>query len=190
MVSPTTGGGSGSPARAQPRSLDMTMTRMKTDPLGARLSTVSRAECMRAARGALATLQTLAEVSEMADVGARTLARLIGKVDNPEKTSSSPSGWRRPQACVIVDPSCIGGVGEHDKAGWGGGDVVVQRQQEVVESICPWDNDPDIRDYAGGGGSQADFPFTAADMALGMGGPVGLENWEGVFRDFTGSFGL
>ncbi|KAK3933640.1 hypothetical protein QBC46DRAFT_401584 [Diplogelasinospora grovesii] len=55
---------------------------MKTDPLGVRVSNVTRAECMQAARDALSSLQNLAEVSNMAEVGAWTLARLIGRVDS------------------------------------------------------------------------------------------------------------
>ncbi|KAK3178714.1 hypothetical protein OEA41_000851 [Lepraria neglecta] len=55
---------------------------MKPDPLEVGISNVTRAECMQAARDALSCLQTLAEVSKMAEVGARTLARLIGSVDS------------------------------------------------------------------------------------------------------------
>lgn len=55
---------------------------MKTDPLGVGISNVTRAECMQAAHDALSCLQTLAEVSNMAETGARTLARLIGVVDS------------------------------------------------------------------------------------------------------------
>ncbi|KAL8943099.1 MAG: hypothetical protein Q9216_001299 [Gyalolechia sp. 2 TL-2023] len=58
---------------------------MKTDPLSVGISNVTRAECMQAAHDALSSLQTLAEVSKMAETGAQTLGRLIRVVD-----SSSP----------------------------------------------------------------------------------------------------
>ena len=56
---------------------------LKIDPLGVRISNVTRAGCMQAAWDALNRLQTLAEFSNMAEVGARTLSRLIEKVDYP-----------------------------------------------------------------------------------------------------------
>ena len=55
---------------------------MKIDPLGVGIAGVTRAGCMQAARDALNCLQNLAEVSNMAEVGARILARLIGRVDS------------------------------------------------------------------------------------------------------------
>ncbi|AEO71469.1 uncharacterized protein THITE_21761, partial [Thermothielavioides terrestris NRRL 8126] len=71
------GDASGDGRTSQPHAA---IQRMATDPLGARLGSVSRDECLQAARGALATLCALAEVSDMADVGARTLARLVDRV--------------------------------------------------------------------------------------------------------------
>lgn len=183
----------------------------KTDPLGARLDTVSRAECMRAARGALRTLQVLAEVSDMADVGARTLERLVAKVDSTGSTGStgssgsSPSaGWLTHHVYDVANPSGIIEGGGH---GGGGGDVTTaQQQQGVSEAVFQWALDPDMRDYAGGGGgggrscSQADFSFgnnndvicTASEMALGDGGGggTGVPNWEDVLRDITDNFGF
>ena len=55
---------------------------IKTDPLGVGISNVTRAECIQAAHNTLSYLQTLAEVSNMAETGARTLARLIGVVNS------------------------------------------------------------------------------------------------------------
>ena len=56
---------------------------LKTDPLGVGMSSVTRAGCIQAAWDALSRLQTLAEFSNMAEVGARTLSRLIDKVESP-----------------------------------------------------------------------------------------------------------
>lgn len=51
---------------------------IKADPLAAGMINVTRDECTKAADKALGRLRTLAMVSNMAEVGARTLARLIG----------------------------------------------------------------------------------------------------------------
>ncbi|OJD19143.1 hypothetical protein AJ78_00843 [Emergomyces pasteurianus Ep9510] len=48
----------------------------KVDPLGAGMVNLQREECMQAVSDALSCLQTLAEVSIMAEVGAQTLAQL------------------------------------------------------------------------------------------------------------------
>ncbi|KAJ5152588.1 uncharacterized protein N7482_009066, partial [Penicillium canariense] len=50
------------------------------DPLRAGMANLTRAGCMKAIRDALSLLQMLAEVSNMADVGARSLSKLIRKV--------------------------------------------------------------------------------------------------------------
>ena len=54
---------------------------MKLDPLEVGISNMTRAECMQSAHRALSCLQTLAEVSDIAEVGVQTLARLIGRVN-------------------------------------------------------------------------------------------------------------
>ncbi|KAL9025373.1 MAG: hypothetical protein Q9180_007683, partial [Flavoplaca navasiana] len=59
------------------------------DPLGVGITHLSRAGCMQVAQDALSRLQTLAEVSDLAEVGARTLSRLIERVN-----SSSPLAGR------------------------------------------------------------------------------------------------
>jgi len=102
---------------------------MKTDPLGVGISNVTRAECMQAARDALSCLQTLAEVSNMAEVGARTLARLISRVDRVDSSL--------PLAQVYGDSS-------------GAADGVMQ-------AFEAWNCDQ-MREYAMRG-SQVDFPF-------------------------------
>ena len=61
---------------------------MKPDPLEVGMSNVTQADCMQAARDALRCLQTLAEVSNMAEVGARTLNRLICSVDSSPSLAS------------------------------------------------------------------------------------------------------
>ena len=53
---------------------------LKTDPLGDGIIQLSRAGCLQAVEDALTRLQTLAEVSDLAEVGARTLSRLIDTV--------------------------------------------------------------------------------------------------------------
>lgn len=60
---------------------------LKTDPLGLGMSKITRAVCMQAAWDSLNRLQTLAEVSDVAEVGARTLNRLMERVNSP----SSPA---------------------------------------------------------------------------------------------------
>ncbi|CAO1600457.1 hypothetical protein XANCAGTX0491_004146 [Xanthoria calcicola] len=56
---------------------------LETDPLGDGITHLSRAGCMQAAWDALSRLHTLAEVSDLAEVGARTLNRLIERVNGP-----------------------------------------------------------------------------------------------------------
>lgn len=59
---------------------------IKMDPLALRISNVTRVECMQAARTALSCLQTLQEVAKFAEVGSRTLARLIDSVSSVENS--------------------------------------------------------------------------------------------------------
>ena len=64
------------------------------DPLGSGKAHVTRDRCRQAVHDALARLRTLAEVSNMAEVGARTLARLLGIAPNPHSASAErvPAG--------------------------------------------------------------------------------------------------
>ena len=64
---------------------DVNLEKEQAHPLEIRQARVTRAECMHAARAALARLQTLAVISGMAEVGARNLARLL---ENLELTNS------------------------------------------------------------------------------------------------------
>ncbi|KKY30092.1 putative trascription factor [Diaporthe ampelina] len=204
-LTPTPAGAHGSRPRSGPRlqSLEMVMKRMRSDPLGARLNSVTRSECMQAARGALATLQTLAEVSEMAEVGARTLARLIDTVDGRRSSSSiatssppPPAPPLAPQASSRADTVSMGGAGQHDGGGaWAGTadhrDAVIPRPQPAVDAIAHWAYDPGMHpESAGTAGSHPKFPFAAGDMGISVGATVGAENWEGFFREFTGGYGL
>lgn len=61
---------------------DKNMYTVKPDPLGAALINITRADCIEAANGALTRLKTLADVSKMAAIGAKTLSRLISKITN------------------------------------------------------------------------------------------------------------
>lgn len=161
----------------QSQSLEAVMKRMRSDPLGARVNSVTRAECMQAARGALATLQTLAEVSEMAQVGAQTLARLINTVDSSIVTSPPTA----PQASSPADTVSLGEPGQRDAA--------TPRPQPAVNAIYQWAYDPETYS-AGAVGYHPNFSFPAGDMGISMGGPVGPDGWDVFFRDFTGDFGL
>ncbi|KAI1085946.1 hypothetical protein F5B19DRAFT_480936 [Rostrohypoxylon terebratum] len=58
-------------------------TATKTDPLQAATRNISRQECLQAVQGALERLQMLAEVSSMADVGAKTLVSILNKTSKP-----------------------------------------------------------------------------------------------------------
>ncbi|KAG8158489.1 hypothetical protein KVR01_011611 [Diaporthe batatas] len=204
---PMLGGGPGSRPRSGPRSqsLEMVMKRMRSDPLGARLNSVTRSECMQAARGALATLQTLAEVSEMAEVGARTLARLIKTVD-ASRSGGGRSGRRSsssiiatstppaPQPSSRADVASMGGPAQPDGgSAWTGAadhqDAFIPRPQPAVDATSHWAFDPEMHS-AGTTGSHPRFSFPASDMGTSAGGAVGAENWEGFFREFTGGYGL
>lgn len=199
---PMPGGGPGSQPRSGPRSqsLEMVMKRMKFDPLGARLNLVTRSECMEAARGALATLQTLAEVSEMAEVGARTLAQLIDTVDG------SRSGDRRSSSIIAnstqpvsqehsrVDAVRMGGAGQHDGGStWMGAgdhrDAFITRPQPAADTTSNWAYDPEMHS-TGTTVSHPNFCSAAGDIGISAGGTVGAENWENFFRDFTGGHGF
>ena len=72
---------------------------MKTDPLGVGMANATRAKCMQAVRSALDRLQTLAEVSNMAEVGARTLTRLIRNVDSSPMHAQICGG-----SAAVIDP--------------------------------------------------------------------------------------
>ena len=80
---------------------------LKTDPLGVGLSNLTRAGCMQAAWDALNRLQTLAEVSNMAEVGARTLSRLMDRVSNPPQLTLMYRDLNEGEADVITPASEI-----------------------------------------------------------------------------------
>lgn len=176
----------------QSQSLETVMKRMRSDPLGARLNSVTRTECMQAARGALATLKTLAEVSEMAQVGARTLERLINTVDGSSSsiTTSPPTA---PQGSSRVDAVSLEGPDQHDGDNWtaatGQRDVAIPGAQPAFDAVSQWVYDPETHPE-GSVGYHPDFSFPADDTGISVGGAMGAESWEVFFRDFTGGFGL
>ncbi|KGO47755.1 hypothetical protein PEX1_101380 [Penicillium expansum] len=79
----------------------------KVDPLQAGMANLTRAECIKAIQDALSLLQMLAEVSNMADVGAQSLAKLVHKVSRQPtgasemKNPSHPEDGDFPQAGEI-----------------------------------------------------------------------------------------
>lgn len=66
-------------------SAEVSLATNQTHPLQVREATVTRDECMQAVRQALARLKTLAVISDMAEVGARNVSRLL---ENLERTNS------------------------------------------------------------------------------------------------------
>ncbi|KAF5495493.1 putative transcription factor sol4 [Colletotrichum fructicola] len=62
------------------KSEDGPLTTLRIDPLGPGKAHVSRDQCLRAVDDALVRLRMLAEVSNMAEVGAQTLAQLLSKM--------------------------------------------------------------------------------------------------------------
>ncbi|KAI9705769.1 MAG: hypothetical protein M1820_005017 [Bogoriella megaspora] len=131
---------------------------MKTDPLGVGIASLTRAACMQAARDTQTRLQNLAEVSSMADVGARTLARLINRVES----SNQPSQ-------------------EYDDMS-GGADVVTQasaawacdQMREYAIRVSQTDLSFDHTGYVGVGSNWGDIPHDLNSSS-------GLENL-GIFE--------
>ncbi|KAI9752219.1 MAG: hypothetical protein M4579_005722 [Chaenotheca gracillima] len=80
------------------------------DPLGSGKAGLTRERCYQAAHDALARLRTLAEVSNMAEAGARTLDRLLTKAPNPagppaEPVSTGDLQMMKPSAEEVPRPS-------------------------------------------------------------------------------------
>lgn len=67
------------------------------DPLQAGMANLTRAGCMKAIQNALSLLQMLAEVSNMADVGAQSLAKLIHKVSRQATGASKMKKPSKPE---------------------------------------------------------------------------------------------
>lgn len=67
------------------------------DPLQAGMANLTRAGCMKAIQNALSLLQMLAEVSNMADVGAQSLAKLIHKVSRQTTGASKMKKPSKPE---------------------------------------------------------------------------------------------
>jgi hypothetical protein len=62
----------------------------KIDPLGTGIPYLSRERCIQATRDALTRLNTLAEVSTMAEEGANALAYLLNGIDSPNSPNTVP----------------------------------------------------------------------------------------------------
>ncbi|CAI7590999.1 unnamed protein product [Penicillium glandicola] len=67
------------------------------DPLRAGMANLTRAGCMKAIRDALSLLRMLAEVSNVADVGARNLAKLVHKVGKQSTDASEMESPSKPE---------------------------------------------------------------------------------------------
>lgn len=167
--------GAAGTGRAQ--NLDADLGRL--DPLGARLNNVSRSECIEAANRALRTLQTLAEVSEMADVGARTLAQLIRRVESSESSSCD------------FDSECL--AVKFDSKTEVSPTSLLDTQNAGVdgasELIWQWPCDPILRDPAGGD-LQNDLGLAATAMMFDTGNDGEMMNFEDMLRDMTGNIGI
>ncbi|KAK3293717.1 uncharacterized protein B0H64DRAFT_327830 [Chaetomium fimeti] len=139
------------------------------NPLEARIGQVTRAECVQAARDALATLETLAQVSEVAEVGARTLARLISRVDSLSPLSTSDTLY--------------GSGGEADMGGGG------MAASMPVDGGGVWRSSADaMRECVAGGGAgagvQQAYPFVGS-MCAGV-----SPGWADLLGDLTDTFGI
>ena len=62
------------------------------DPLGVGAANLTRERCLQAAQDGLTRLRMLAEVSNMADAGARTLARLLSRPTRPPAVAPATDG--------------------------------------------------------------------------------------------------
>ncbi|KAL8893612.1 MAG: hypothetical protein Q9192_005097 [Flavoplaca navasiana] len=95
---------------------------LKTDPLGASITHLSRAGCMQAARDALSRLQTLAEVSDLAEVGARTLSRLMERVNSSSPVAGNFGSSHRAADAVmqLSEPWSCNQLQEYDVEGFQG----------------------------------------------------------------------
>ncbi|KAK0671956.1 hypothetical protein QBC41DRAFT_314842 [Cercophora samala] len=87
-----------------------TATTIKSsDPFGVGVTDVARNECIQAVRSALGRLQTLADVNHMAEVGARTLASLLVKIENidEDQTDKQNNTLLRldTDSIVAIDPA-------------------------------------------------------------------------------------
>lgn len=83
-----------------------------SNPLCIRIGKVTREECMQATRDASSSLETLSEVSEVAEVGARTLARLISRVDSLPPQMHQACGATMGDMNFDPMAECISGGGQ------------------------------------------------------------------------------
>ncbi|MCJ1431697.1 hypothetical protein MMC27_001052 [Xylographa pallens] len=93
-----------------------------TDPLGIRTASLTQERCMQAVQDGLNRLRMLADVSNMAEAGARTLARLLGRPTRASAVSHALEGsncvqsWSSDSDEVCwsslehLDPNQLGGM--------------------------------------------------------------------------------
>jgi hypothetical protein len=140
----------------------------KTGLLEERIGRVTRDECIRAAREALSKLEMLGEVSELAEGGARTLARLIRRVEGVSPLSASHGGG--------------GKVGDAGTSHMGGGEGAAPGGGELEA----WGLDPlPICDAGGTANCSQELPLL-------WGGESGVvsPDWAELLKDLTDSFGV
>ena len=87
---------------------------LNTDPLGRDKAHVTRERCLRAVQEAQARLEMLAEVSNMAKVSARTVARSVAKMLS--STWNGGSSGNGAQAALLELELCGGGDGDMGQA--------------------------------------------------------------------------
>lgn len=90
---------------------------IKEDPLVADMDAITRERCMQGAREALNRLQTLAEVSTLAEAGARTLSCLIKRVEGSMELSEGQTGSEPAETTTTHIPEAWGGGNVADYVG-------------------------------------------------------------------------
>ena len=93
-----------------PPGMSITKNSRDPDPLRAGMRNLTRHGCIEAVQGALDRLRMLAEVSNMADVGASTLTELLSKASTMTRTDDVSGSQNQPVAgdiasCLSFDPS-------------------------------------------------------------------------------------
>ncbi|EAQ84246.1 hypothetical protein CHGG_10650 [Chaetomium globosum CBS 148.51] len=162
--------------------------RRSANPLEARIGKVTRGECVQAARDALAMLEALSEVSEVAEVGAKTLARLITRVDgltltppmsvSPQEVYGGGGAGAGGEGGVNVNVS----GGDHLGGGPGGGGDMAGSIS--AGGVGAWPMRECVPGGGAGAGVQQAFPFVGS-MCAGV-----SPGWADLLGDLTDSFGI
>ncbi|KAI0400031.1 hypothetical protein F4802DRAFT_586906 [Xylaria palmicola] len=82
-------------------SIDASPTTETPSPLSVAMAGLSRYECIQAARDAVNRLQAIAELSKMAEVGARALASMIARAEHSSKPAHQGSTAMAPDNTTI-----------------------------------------------------------------------------------------